>query len=163
MKFGVNTAPRGLTVSREAYKSVAQAAETFGYDFLSVSDHVVVPRSNESDYPYSEDAKWGGGASGFSLEMLTTLSFLAGCTDRINLLSSVMVVPHRPALLTAKILASMDLLANGRIRVGVGAGWLREEFEALETRPFDARGKVTDEFHRSDGGVVDQGRAGIPR
>ena len=146
MKFGVNTAPRGLTTSREAYKSIAQAAEAFGYDFLSVSDHVVVPRSNASDYPYSEDAKWGGGASGFSLEMLTTLTFLAGCTDRINLLSSVMVVPHRPALLTAKILASMDLLANGRVRVGVGAGWLREEFEALETRPFDARGKVTDEF-----------------
>ena len=57
-----------------------------------------------------------------------------------------MVVPHRPALFTAKMLATMDLLSNGRICLGVGAGWLREEFEALETRPFDARGQVTDEF-----------------
>lgn len=146
MKFGVNTAPRGLMVTREAYKTVAQSAENFGYNFLSVSDHVIVPSSNDSDYPYSEDAVWTGGASGFSFEMLTALTFLAGCTERINLLSSVAVVPHRPALLTAKMLASMDLLSNGRIRFGVGAGWLREEFEALETKPFDARGKVTDEF-----------------
>lgn len=146
MRFGVNTAPRGLMVSREAYKAVAQSAETLGFDFLSVSDHVVVPRSNDSSYPYSDDAKWSGGASGFSLEMLTTMTFIVGCTERIRLLSSVMVVPHRPALFTAKILATMDLLSNGRVSVGVGAGWLREEFEALETRPFDARGKVTDEF-----------------
>ncbi|MGI9423246.1 MAG: TIGR03619 family F420-dependent LLM class oxidoreductase [Hyphomicrobiaceae bacterium] len=146
MRFGVNTAPRGLMVSREAYMTTAQSAERLGYDFLSVSDHVVVPRANDSDYPYAEDAKWTGGASGFSIEMLTALTFLVGCTERIKLLSSVMVVPHRPALLTAKMLASMDLLSNGRMRVGVGAGWLREEFEALETRPFDARGKVTDEF-----------------
>jgi probable F420-dependent oxidoreductase len=146
MKFGVNTSPRGLMTSREAYMTVAQAAEAFGFDFLSVSDHVVVPRANDSDYPYSEDAVWSGGASGFSFEMLTAITFLAGCTERIKLLSSVMVVPHRPALLSAKMLASMDLLSNGRIMCGVGAGWLREEFEALETKPFDARGKVTDEF-----------------
>lgn len=146
MRFGVNTSPRGLMVSREAYMTVAQSAESFGYDFLSISDHVVVPRANESAYPYSEDAVWSGGASGFSLEMLTAITFLIGCTERIRLLTSVMVVPHRPALLSAKILASMDLLSNGRVLLGVGAGWLREEFEALETRPFDARGRVTDEF-----------------
>ncbi len=146
MRFGVNTSPRGLMTSREAYMTIAQAAEALGYDFLSVSDHVVVPRANASDYPYSEDAKWSGGESGFSFEMLTAITFLIGCTERIKLLSSVMVVPHRPALLSAKMLASMDLLSNGRILFGVGAGWLREEFEALETKPFDARGKVTDEF-----------------
>ena len=146
MKFGVNTSPRGLMTSREAYMTIGQAAEAFGYDFLSVSDHVIVPSSNESDYPYSDDAVWTGGASGFSFEMLTALTFLIGCTERIRLLSSVAVVPHRPALLTAKMLASMDLLSNGRVLFGVGAGWLREEFDALETKPFDARGKVTDEF-----------------
>ncbi len=146
MRFGVNTSPRGLMTSREAYMTIAQGAEAYGFDFLSVSDHVVVPRATASDYPYSEDAKWAGGASGFSFEMLTAMTFLVGCTERIKLLSSVMVIPHRPALLTAKMLASMDLLSNGRILFGVGAGWLREEFEALETKPFEARGKVTDEF-----------------
>ena len=162
MKFGVNTAPRGLTVSREAYKSIAQAAESFGYDFLSVSDHVVVPRSNDSDYPYSEDAKWGGGASGFSLEMLTTLSFLAGCTDRINLLSSVMVVPHRPALADRQ-----DPCVDGparqrphpcRRRGRLAARGVRGVGDAAVRCPRQGHGRV----HRSDGGAVDQGRAGIP-
>ena len=132
MRFGVNTAPRGLMVTREAYKTIAQSADNFGYDFLSISDHVVVPSSNDSDYPYSEDAVWSGGDSGFSFEMLTAITFLIGCTERIKLLSSVAVVPHRPALLTAKMLATMDNLSNGRMRFGVGAGWLREEFEALQ-------------------------------
>ncbi|MGI9520450.1 MAG: TIGR03619 family F420-dependent LLM class oxidoreductase [Hyphomicrobiaceae bacterium] len=146
MKFGINTSPRGLLITREAYFAVAAAAEMHGFDFLSVSDHVVVPRVNASDYPYSEDAKWGGGASGFALEMWTTIAVLAGSTSRLKLLSSVMVVPHRPALLTAKIISTLDVLSNGRIMVGVGAGWLREEFEALGARPFDERGKVTDEY-----------------
>jgi alkanesulfonate monooxygenase SsuD/methylene tetrahydromethanopterin reductase-like flavin-dependent oxidoreductase (luciferase family) len=57
-----------------------------------------------------------------------------------------MVVPQRPAVLTAKILSSMDVLSNGRVLLGIGAGWLREEFEILETAPFEERGKVTDEF-----------------
>jgi len=147
MKFGINTGARGIMGNREAYITVAQLAERVGYDFISVSDHVVVPSQIGSTYPYSEGGKWETATpDGYSLEQLTTLAFLAGCTEKLNLVTSVTVVPHRPALLTAKILATADQLSNGRIILGVGAGWLREEFDALQTDPYDARGKVTDEY-----------------
>ena len=146
MHFGLNMFPRDMLTTGDAYKTIAQSAEQFGYDFLSVSDHVVVPRSQNSTYPYSEDAKWAGGGSGFCFEMLTAMTFLVACTERIKVLSSVMVVPQRPAVLTAKILSSIDVLSNGRVLLGVGAGWLREEFDILETPPFEERGKITDEF-----------------
>jgi probable F420-dependent oxidoreductase len=147
MKFGINTAARGALGTRDAYMSIAQKAESCGFDFLSVSDHVVVPRKIGSDYPYSEGGVWKTATeTGFSLEQLATICFLAGCTERMKLVTSVMVVPHRPALLTAKLLATADVLSNGRIILGVGAGWLREEFEALQADPYDARGKVTDEY-----------------
>ena len=61
MHFGVNMFPRDMLTTRGAYKTIAQSAEALGYDFLSVSDHVIVPRSQNSDYPYSEDARWAGG------------------------------------------------------------------------------------------------------
>lgn len=147
MKFGINTGARGTMGTREAYMTVAPLAERIGFDFLSVSDHVVVPSQIDSTYPYSDGGKWETATpDGYSLEQLTTLAFLAGCTEKLQLVTSVTVVPHRPALLTAKILATADQLSNGRIIFGVGAGWLREEFEALQTDPYDERGKVTDEY-----------------
>ena len=133
--------------NREAYLTVARLAERVGFDFISVSDHVVVPAKIGSTYPYSEGGKWETATpDGYSLEQLTTLAFLAGATEKLDLVTSVTVVPHRPALLTAKILATADVLSNGRIILGVGAGWLREEFEALQTDPYDQRGLVTDEY-----------------
>lgn len=147
MKFGVNTGARGIMGKRESYITVSQLAERVGFDFLSVSDHVVVPSQIGSTYPYSEGGKWETATpDGFSFEQLTTLAFLTGCTEKLQLVTSVTVIPHRPALLTAKILATADQLSNGRIIFGIGAGWLREEFEALQTDPYDARGKVTDEY-----------------
>ncbi|HUS98499.1 MAG TPA: LLM class F420-dependent oxidoreductase [Hyphomicrobiaceae bacterium] len=150
MKFGINTSARGTMSTRQAYMTIAQLAERVGFDFLSISDHVVVPRSIESEYPYSEGGKWDTAIpSGFCLEQLATICFLAGCTEKLQLLTSVMVVPHRPAVLTAKLLATADVLSNGRVLAGIGAGWLREEFEALQTAPYDQRGKVTDEYIES--------------
>ena len=147
MKFGINTGARGTMGTRNAYMTVAQLAERLDFDFISVSDHVVVPSQIDSTYPYSDGGKRETATpDGYSLEQLTTLAFLAGCTEKLKLVTSVTVVPHRPALLTAKILATADQLSNGRIILGVGAGWLREEFEALQTDPYDARGKVTDEY-----------------
>lgn len=146
MKFGVNLFPRDMLKTREAYKAVAQSAEDLGYDFLSVSDHVIVPQEQNSPYPYSEDASWAGGGSGFCFEAMTAMTFIVACTKRIKVLSSVAVVPQRPVVLTAKVLSSMDVLSNGRVRFGVGTGWLREEFDIMETPPFEDRGHVTDEF-----------------
>ena len=73
-------------------------------------------------------------------------AFVAAKTTRLRMVTSVMVVPHRPAVLTAKMLATIDLLSNGRLTVGIGAGWMKEEFEAVGTPPFAERGAVTDEY-----------------
>ena len=146
MNFGVNLFPRDMLKTGEAYRSVARAAEDLGYDFLSVSDHVIVPQEQNSPYPYSEDASWAGGGTGFCFEALTAMTFLVACTERIKVLSSVAVVPQRPVVLTAKVLSSMDVLSNGRVLFGVGTGWLREEFDIMESPPFPVRGQVTDEF-----------------
>jgi probable F420-dependent oxidoreductase len=146
LAIGVTTSTRGAMTSRAAYKRVAQATEQLGFSLITVNDHVVVPRDIGSRYPYSEDAKWAGAAGGHNFDVLAMLAFLAGCTDRIGLMSSVMVVPHRQPILTAKMLATIDVMSEGRLIVGCGAGWMKEEFEALETKPYEDRGRVTDEY-----------------
>lgn len=146
MRFGVNILSRGPMANRAGYKAVAAAAERLGFDFVSANDHVVVPADIDSRYPYSEEGDWAGRNSGQCLEVLSTLSFLAGCTERVRLLSSVMVVPHRPAILAAKMIATADVLSEGRLVVGCGAGWMQEEIEALGVAPYAERGRVTDEY-----------------
>jgi probable F420-dependent oxidoreductase len=145
MKFGLSTVTRGLFSTRESYKAVAVAAERAGFDFLSVSDHLVVPANLKSKYPYTPTGAFSATEGGYCLDLLTTMAFLAGCTERLRLLASVMVVPHRPAMLTAKMISTLDVLSNGRIILGAGAGWMQEEF-ALLGAPFKERGAVTDEY-----------------
>jgi probable F420-dependent oxidoreductase len=144
--IGLNTSTRGCMTTREAYKSVAHAAEKRGFAAITVNDHVVVPRDIGSRYPYSEDAIWAGASGGHNFDVLAMLAFLAGCTETIKLMSSVMVVPHRQPILTAKMLATIDVMSGGRLIVGCGAGWMKEEFDALETKPYEDRGRVTDEY-----------------
>ncbi|MDX2157909.1 MAG: LLM class F420-dependent oxidoreductase [Hyphomicrobiaceae bacterium] len=146
MRFGVNILSRGPMANRAGYKAVASAAERLGFDFVSANDHVVVPADIDSRYPYTEEGDWAGRNTGQCLDVLSTLTFLAGCTERVRLLSSVMVVPHRPAILAAKMIATADVLSEGRMVIGVGAGWMKEEIEALGAPPYEARGKVTDEY-----------------
>ena len=83
------------------------------------------------------------------MEQLTLLAFLAGQTSAIRLVTSVIIVPHRNPLVAAKALATLDVLSGGRLVVGVGVGWMREEFEALGLPPFEERGAVTDEYLRA--------------
>lgn len=146
MRFGVNILSHGPTANQEGYLSVAAAAERLGYDFISVNDHIVVPADIASRYPYTEGGEWAGTQTGQCLEQLATLSFLAGCTKRVRLLTSVMVVPHRHPVLAAKMLATADILSGGRVIVGCGAGWMKEEFEAVGAPDFKERGRVTDEY-----------------
>lgn len=146
MRYGVNILSRGPMATREGYIGVAEAAERLGFDFVSVNDHVVVPGDIGSRYPYSEDGGWAPATVGECLEQLSTLSFLAGCTKRLKLLTSVMVVPHRQPILAAKMLATADVLSGGRVIVGCGAGWMKEELAALGSPPFEERGRVTDEY-----------------
>jgi probable F420-dependent oxidoreductase len=146
MDFGVATSTRGAMETREGYIAVAEAAEKLGFGFISVNDHVVVPRDIASRYPYSDDGLWAGRTAGACLDQLATLAFLAARTERLQLLTSVMVVPQRQPVLTAKMLATVDILSGGRLIVGCGVGWLKEEFEALGAPPYAERGRATDEY-----------------
>ncbi len=146
MDFGVATSTRGAVGTRDGYTAVAQAAERLGFGFISVNDHVVVPADIASRYPYSETGEWAARTAGECLDQLATLAFLAGITTRLQLLTSVMVVPQRQPVLTAKMLATVDVLSGGRLIVGCGAGWLKEEFAALGAPPYAERGRATDEF-----------------
>jgi probable F420-dependent oxidoreductase len=146
MNFGVATLTRGECATREGYVAVAEAAERLGFGFISVNDHIVVPGDIASRYPYSEDGLWAARTAGECLDQLATLAFIAARTERLGLLTSVMVVPHRQPVLAAKMLATIDVLSSGRLIVGCGTGWLKEEFEAVGAPPFSERGRVTDEF-----------------
>jgi probable F420-dependent oxidoreductase len=146
MDFGVATVTRGECSSPEGYIAVAEAAERLGFGFISVNDHVVVPRDIASRYPYSDSGEWAARTSGECLDQLATLAFLAARTRRLQLLTSVMVVPQRQPVLAAKMLATIDVLSKGRLIVGCGVGWLQEEFEALGAPPFAERGRATDEY-----------------
>src|SRR6185503_11664636 len=146
MDFGVATVTRGACAAREGYIAVAEAAERLGFGFISVNDHVIVPRDIASRYPYSESGEWAGRTAGECLDQLATLAFLAARTERLRLLTSVMVVPQRHPVLTAKMLATIDVMSAGRLIVGCGVGWLKEEFEAAGAPDFAERGRVTDEY-----------------
>jgi probable F420-dependent oxidoreductase len=145
MDFGLSTLSRGVYVTGEAYVAVAQAAERAGFGFLAVNDHIIVPASLGSAYPYTQGGQWAAAEHGHCFDQLATLSFLAGCTSRLRLLTSVMVVPHRPPIQTAKMLATIDVLSRGRLILGVGSGWMKEEFGLLGA-PFADRGRATDEY-----------------
>jgi probable F420-dependent oxidoreductase len=90
------------------------------------------------------DRKHPGG--GDALETFSILGVVAGATERLRLVTSVLVLPYRNPVLTAKMVASLDVLSGGRVTLGVGVGWLKEEFEALNSPDFNSRGAVTDEW-----------------
>jgi probable F420-dependent oxidoreductase len=146
MDVGLTIPTRGPLATRDAIETLVRRAEELGFAHLSLSDHVVVPRSIESRYPYSESGAWPGAASGECLEQFTLLAHLAAISSKARLITAVAVIPYRGAVHTAKIAATIDVLSGGRMVLGAGAGWLKEEFEALGAPPFEERGRVTDEY-----------------
>jgi probable F420-dependent oxidoreductase len=125
---------------------IAREGEALGYDYLTVTDHVVLPDMAEPGYPYSESGAFYSTDSAHRHEMLTLAGWLAAMTERLRLVLAVLVVPHRPAVLAAKMLSTIDVLSGGRLTVGIGAGWLKAEFDAVVTTSFAERGAVTDEY-----------------
>jgi probable F420-dependent oxidoreductase len=146
MQFGFNLPNSGALAAPEIMARVAREGEALGFDYLTVTDHVVLPDSAEPGYPYSESGAFYSIDSAHRHEMLTLAAYLAGITSRLRLVLAVLVVPHRPAVLAAKMLATIDVLSDGRLTVGIGAGWLKPEFDAVVTTPFVERGAVTDEY-----------------
>jgi probable F420-dependent oxidoreductase len=149
MKHGFTLPGRGHLSTPERLGIIARKGEEFGFDTLLTGDHILVPKNISSVYPYTEGGEFPGSGSGESMEQITLLSYIAGQTSKIRLVTSVLIVPHRNPLIAAKSLATLDLLSGGRLVVGVGVGWMREEFQALGLPPFEERGAVTDEYIRA--------------
>lgn len=149
MEFGFALPGRGPLARPDLLLKIARQAESLRYASLFVTDHVVLPASSaRSVYPYSPTGKLAGGAAQDYLEPFSLLAYLAHATTRIKLGTSVLVIPYRNPLVVAKMLATIDVLSRGRVILGAGVGWLREEFEALAAPPFEERGRVTDEYLR---------------
>ncbi len=146
MDFGFSIPTRGAVATTQTIDTFAKRGEELGFRYFAIADHIVIPRRIDSLYPYSKDRKMGGAASGDCMEPLAVMAYLAAATSTARLLTSVMVVPHRQPVLTAKMLATIDVLSGGRVTVGCGAGWMAEEFAAIGAPPFNERGKVTDEY-----------------
>ena len=146
MHIGCSAPSSGPLIGPDSLVRIATEAEQLGYDYVTVSDHVMIPNSIASRYPYSDSGEFPSGAAAARLEQLTAATFIAAVTSKLRIVTSVMVVPHRPAVLTAKILATLDFLSKGRLTLGIGAGWCEEEFIAIGAPPFAERGAVTDEW-----------------
>jgi probable F420-dependent oxidoreductase len=146
MQFGFNLPNSGALATPQIMSRIAREGEALGYDYLTVTDHVALPDMAEPGYPYSESGAFYSTDSAHRHEMLTLAAYLAAITTRLRLVLAVLVVPHRPAVLAAKQLATIDVLSGGRLTVGIGAGWLKAEFDAVVTTPFAKRGAVTDEY-----------------
>ena len=144
--FGCSLPTRGPMSSPSTLRSLAQRAEDLGFDSVWVSDHIILPRQVESFYPYAADGVATFRPDDTYYEPLAALNFLAGCTQKVKLGTHVLILPYRNPVLTAKILATLDVLSEGRVILGAGVGWMEEEFQALGLNTFHERGAVTDEY-----------------
>ena len=134
MRYGVAIPHANHFATPDAIRAMARAIEDLGFDSIWVSDHVIVPTGS-------------GYIPEFMDEPLAVLSFLAAETRHVTIGTSVLIVPYRDPVFTAKFLSTVDYLSNGRLVVGAGAGWMQEEFQALSS-PFEERGPRTDEYLR---------------
>jgi probable F420-dependent oxidoreductase len=148
MEFGVVLPHIGAFAREqvvERIQAVARHAEALGFHSLWVGDHVVIPSVIRSKYPYHPEGKFPIDPADSFLDPLTVLSYVAACTNRVRLGTGVLIVPYRNPIVTAKMIATLDVLSRGRAIVGAGVGWLEEEFEYLNA-PYHERGKQTDEY-----------------
>ncbi|MFJ2580307.1 LLM class flavin-dependent oxidoreductase [Kitasatospora aureofaciens] len=133
MQLGVNVPNFGPGTDPGVLREWAHVVEGLGYDLLMVSDHVAVTPDVSARYPEP------------FYEPFTTLSWLAGITTRVRLGTTVLILPYRHPLLVARMATNLHRLSGGRLVLGVGVGWARQEFDALGV-PFTARGRLTDEY-----------------
>ena len=140
LHFGNNTFP-----DPEGARRVARLAEAAGFDSVFAVEHVVWPENYDSVYPYGASGRLPGNPSTKLPDPLIWLTWVAAATTRLRFMTAVMILPQRNPLVLAKEVATLDYLSGGRFELGIGVGWLKEEFEALGI-PFERRGKRADEY-----------------
>src|SRR3954467_4347856 len=129
----------------EGARRLVRLAEVAGFDSVFAVEHVVVPDNYESVYPYAPGGRLPGGPSVNFPDPLIWLTWVAAATTRPRFMTPLMILPQRTPLVLAKEVATLDYLSGGRIELGIGVGWLKEEFDALGI-PFERRGKRADEY-----------------
>ncbi|HJT59253.1 MAG TPA: LLM class F420-dependent oxidoreductase [Ktedonobacteraceae bacterium] len=144
MQFGVFLPISGRATGPDTLMQAAQSAEAQGFDAIWSADRVVTPWHIKTSYPYSENHEFIVPPDRPFLDSLTCLAFLAGSTQKITLGISVLVLPYRHPLYWTRVAVSIEQLSRGRLIMGIGVGWMEEEFAALGV-PFKDRGRMTDE------------------
>jgi probable F420-dependent oxidoreductase len=144
VKFGIAYANTGPFVEPDAAAAFAKSAEDNGFESLWTVEHVVVPSGYQSTYPYSADGKMPGHEESPIPDPLIWLAYIAAATDLIRLATGILILPQRNPVVLAKELATLDHLSGGRMILGVGIGWLAEEFAAIGV-PFADRAARTDD------------------
>ncbi len=145
MKFGLVFANTGFAATPDGAASLGQIAEEAGFDSLWTVEHVVVPAGYESQYPYSPSGKMPGSEDNPIPDPLIWLTWVAANTRTIKLATGILILPQRNPVVLSKEVSTLDMLSGGRVILGVGVGWLREEFDAIGV-DFDERGAITDEY-----------------
>jgi probable F420-dependent oxidoreductase len=148
MKFGIAFANTGPFAGPDGAATLARAAEESGFDSLWTVEHVVVPKDYQSAYPYSPDGKMPGGGAFDIPDPLVWLTWVGARTSTIKLGTGILILPQRNPVVLAKEVATLDVLSGGRMLLGVGIGWLEEEFDVLGV-PFADRGRRTEEYVRA--------------
>ena len=144
MKFGIVFANTGPFTDADAAIELARAAESSGFESLWTVEHTVVPAGYESTYPYDRSGRMPGSDDAPIPDPLVWLSFLASVTTTLQLATGILIQPQRNPVVLAKEVATLDHLSGGRVQLGVGVGWLEEEFDAIGV-PFAERGRRTDD------------------
>jgi probable F420-dependent oxidoreductase len=145
MRVALHALGIGSGARRGVIDAVAVAAETAGFSTLWAGEHVVMVDRPASRYPYADDGRIAVPADADWLDPLIALSFAAAATSRIGLATGVLLLPEHNPVVVAKQAASLDVLSGGRLTLGAGIGWSREEFEALGV-PFARRGARAEEY-----------------
>lgn len=146
MKFGLRYCNTGRYADAAKAVELIQAGEEAGFESAWTVEHTVVPEGYESAYPYSPDGKMGGGRNDMSLpDPLIWMSYMAAVTAKIKLATGILILPQHNPVITAKQIATLDSMSGGRVLLGIGVGWLEEEFAVIGA-PFANRAARTDEY-----------------
>jgi probable F420-dependent oxidoreductase len=144
VKLGVRLPNGGPIATHDNLRKVVAWADDLGFDGVWIGDHVILPERSDSIYPYGGGG-WSRPPDTPVLDPVVALSLAAAWSSRLTVGTSVLILPLRNPVLIAKQIATLDALSGGRVRLGLGVGWLREEFE-LVGAPFDDRGRRSDEM-----------------
>jgi probable F420-dependent oxidoreductase len=144
MKIGLMFTNTGALSQPDLIAHLATTADQCGIESMWTIEHVAIPQGFQTPYPYARDGKFPGGETAPILDPFIPLSFCASITKKLKFATAVVILPQRHPIYVAKELATLDVLSGGRVMFGIGSGWLKEEFAALQL-DFKERGARTDE------------------